>query len=153
MHTLYIMITSNSYFAAVETPWRDASDTLRKTILENLPSGFVEIIAYNMPAYVVPQAIYPPGYHCDPKQPLPFISMAVRKSGISFYHMGLYAMPETMDWFAAEFFNSTGKKPDIGKSCIRFKKPEQIPFEIIAQLVSKISVQEWINVYESTIRK
>ena len=124
---------------------------LRSTILEQLPPGFAETMSYGMIGYVVPHSIYPAGYHCDPKQPLPFMSIASQKNFISFYHMGLYASESLMAWFL-DAWNSAGlKKPDMGKSCVRFKKPELIPFELLGELAGKMSAAEWIALYEKTI--
>lgn len=126
---------------------------LRKVILENLPEGFTEEMTYGMPGYVVPHSIYPQGYHCNPKLPLPFISLASQKNFIAFYHMGLYADKKILDWFQEEYPKHMHTKADMGKSCLRFKKSEHIPFELIGQLVRKFSVQDWISCYESNLRK
>jgi hypothetical protein len=105
-----------------------------------------------MPSYVVPHEIYPSGYHCDTKLPLPFISIAAQKNFIALYQMGIYADPALLDWFISEFSKHSKSKLDMGKSCIRFKKPDQIPFELIAQLVQKITVQDWIHLYEQKLK-
>ena len=132
---------------------KDALIKIRQTIKENLPEGFEEQMAYGMPSVVVPHSIYPEGYHCKPSQALPFISFASQKNYITFSHMGLYADSELMNWFKAEFDNYIPTKPDIGKSCIRFRKPEQIPYELIAELVSKITPQQWVELYEQSFKK
>lgn len=126
---------------------------LRKTVLENLPDGFKEVIGYGMPSYVVPHEIYPAGYHCDPKLPLPFMSFASQKNFVAFYHMGIYANPELMDWFIAEYPKHCSRKLDMGKSCIRFKKVEEIPFNLLGELVKKMSVEDWINLYEANLKR
>lgn len=126
---------------------------LRKIISENIPDGFIETINYAMPAFVVPHSLYPKGYKCDPKLPLPFISYVSQKNFISIYHMGLYADKQLYDWFVAEYPKYSKTKADIGKSCIRFKKPEQIPYPLIAELVKKMSVEEWIKTFESNFIK
>ena len=126
---------------------------LRKTILKNLPKGFSESIGYGMLCYSVPHSIYPAGYHCDPKQPLPFISLASQKNFIALYHMGLYANPELLGWFQKEYARRSPSKLDMGKSCIRFKKPEHIPYELIGELVQKITVKDWIGMYEANLKK
>lgn len=126
---------------------------LRKTILKNLPKGFSESIGYGMLCYSVPHSIYPAGYHCDPKQPLPFISLASQKNFIALYHMGLYANPELLSWFQKEYARQSPSKLDMGKSCIRFKKPEHIPYELIGELVQKITVKDWIGMYEANLKK
>ena len=126
---------------------------LRKTILDNLPKGFEEGMGYGMPAYYVPHSIYPDGYHCDPKLPLPFINIASQKNFIAFYNMGIYSNPKLLEWFTTEYPNYVKTKLDMGKSCIRFKKMNQIPFELLGKLVSKVSVKDWIDTYESAIKK
>jgi uncharacterized protein YdhG (YjbR/CyaY superfamily) len=126
---------------------------LRELILENLPEGFVEEMNYGLPGYVVPHSVYPAGYHCDPKMPLPFMSFASQKNHISFYHMGVYADQNLMEWFTQEYPKHSQSKLDMGKSCIRFKKPEHIPFGLIAELVVKITPQKWIETYESQLKK
>lgn len=126
---------------------------LRKIISENIPDGFTETINYAMPSFVVPHSLYPKGYKCDPKLPLPFISYVSQKNFISIYHMGLYADKNLYDWFVAEYPKYSKTKADIGKSCIRFKKPEQIPYPLIAELVKKMSAQEWIKTFESNFIK
>jgi len=125
---------------------------LRHTILVNLPEGFQEEMSYGMIGYVVPHNIYPDGYHASPNLPLPFVSIASQKNYISLYHMGLYAIPELLDWFVKEYPKHCKSKLDMGKSCIRFKKAEEIPFNLIGQLMKKISAEDWIKVYEENIK-
>ena len=141
------------YFESLQEERKEVMKRLRKVILENLPEGFIEEMGYGMPAYVVPHSIYPSGYHCNPKLPLPFISLASQKNFIAFYHMGLYADKKTLDWFLEEYPRYTSTKLDMGKSCLRFKKPEHIPFELIGKLVQKFSVQNWIDCYESNFKR
>lgn len=126
---------------------------LRQTILENIPKGFEEQMNYGMIGYVVPKSIYPAGYHCDTKLPLPFVNIASQKNFIALYHMGLYANPEILDWFVSAYPKHCKRKLDMGKSCIRFKKAAEIPFELIATLMQKISVNDWINLYEKNIKQ
>ncbi|MEA9415850.1 MULTISPECIES: DUF1801 domain-containing protein [unclassified Flavobacterium] len=125
---------------------------LRETILNNLPKGFTEELSYGMLGYLVPHSIYPAGYHCNPKLPLPFINIASQKNFVALYHMGIYAKPELLEWFVSEYPKYSKQKLDMGKSCIRFKKMDDIPFELIAQLVQKMSVEDWINCYESEFK-
>ena len=132
---------------------RKALQQLRAIILKNLPEGFQEEMSYGMIGYVVPHSIYPKGYHCTPELPLPFMSFASQKNSINFYHMGIYAKPELYDWFVAEYPKHSKQKLDIGKSCLRIKKPENIPFELIGELVKKMSVAEWIKTYEAAFNK
>ena len=126
---------------------------LREIIKNNLPKGFDEQMNYGMLGYVVPHSIYPDGYHCDPKTPLPFINLASQKNFVALYHMGIYAKKELYDWFINEYPKHCKFKLDMGKSCIRFKKMDDIPYELIAELMSKMTVQEWIDIYESAIKK
>lgn len=122
---------------------------LRTVIKQNLPPGFEETMAYGMITYVVPHRIFPAGYHCDPKQALPFISLASQKNFIALYHMGLYASPALMEWFLDAWPKHSAKKLDMGKSCIRFKKPEDIPFGLIGELCARVSVEQWIENYQA----
>lgn len=140
-------MTIDKYISQVPENRMEGIITLRKTILKNLPAGFEECISYGMVGYVVPHSIYPSGYHCDPKLPLPFMSFANQKNFISFYHMGIYADTELLEWFKEEFAKKSRTKLDLGKSCIRFKKVEAIPFDLIGELVTKISVKNWIHKY------
>ena len=126
---------------------------LRDTILSNLPKGFKEEMSYGMIGYVVPHHIYPAGYHASPDLPLPFVNIANQKNYIALYHMAIYANPEILEWFKKEYPKHSTSKLDMGKSCIRFKKPEQIPFDLIAELMKKISVEDWIKVYEKNINR
>lgn len=145
--------TVAQYISEAPDDRKVALEKLRKVILDNLPDGFQECISYGMIGYVVPHSIYPKGYHCSPELPLPFMSFASQKNSINFYHMGLYANPALYDWFVAEYPKYSAQKLDIGKSCLRIKKPENIPFELIGELVKKITVSDWIALYESAFRK
>lgn len=141
------------YISQVPENQREAVHLLRKTIRENLPAGFSEQMSYGMIGYVVPHSLYPKGYHCDPKLPLPFLNFAAQKNFIALYHMGLYANPELLNWFTAEFPKYSTLRLDMGKSCIRFKNPDQIPFALVGELVQKMQVADWISLYESTFVK
>jgi hypothetical protein len=150
------MIQANSavdaYFNALPDERKSAMNALRNCFLHSLPEGFSEEMAYKMPSYVVPHALYPAGYHCDAKQALPFISIAAQKNFIALYHMGIYADAHLLDWFTTEYPKHSKSKLDMGKSCIRFKKPEDIPFDLLAQLLAKMTPQDWIALYEKTFR-
>ncbi len=126
---------------------------LRQTILDNIPDGFEEQMSYGMIGYVVPKSIYPKGYHCDTSLPLPFVNIASQKNFIALYHSGIYASPEIHNWFVAEYPKHCKRKLDMGKSCIRFKKPEEIPFELVAQLMQKMTIHEWIDLYENNVSR
>ena len=125
---------------------------LRQTILDHLPEGFEERMSYGMIGYVVSHERYPAGYHCDPKLPLPYINIASQKNFIALYHMGIYADPDLMQWFTTAYPLHCKSRLDMGKSCIRFKKMNEIPYELIGELVSKITVEEWIQRYETRLR-
>ena len=130
-----------------------AFNKLHETIVKSLPKGFETGISYGGLGYVVPHKLYPAGYHCKPAEPLPFASLASQKNSINFYHMGLYADPTLMEWFVAEYPKHCSQKLDMGKSCIRFNKWDQIPFELMGQLMQKISAEEWIQMYERLYKK
>ncbi|WP_396170466.1 DUF1801 domain-containing protein [Flavobacterium sp.] len=125
---------------------------LRNSVLNNLPKGFQEEMSYGMLGYVVPHDLYPSGYHCNPKLPLPFLSIASQKNFIALYHMGIYASPELMDWFTTEYPKHCKQKLDMGKSCIRFKKIDQIPFDLLGELAGKMTVEDWISCYERQLK-
>lgn len=145
--------TPDEYVNAVDEDRRGAFKKLRETILENIPEGFEEQMGYGMIGYAVPHTLYPPGYHCDPKLPLPFVGIAAQKNFIALYHMGIYALPELLDWFVTEYPKHSKRKLDMGKSCTRFKKTEEIPYELIGQLMQKMSVADWIEVYETKFKR
>lgn len=125
---------------------------LRKVIKKNMPKGFQETMNYGMIGYVVPHSKYPAGYHCNPKDPLPFMNIASQKNSINVYHMGIYANPKLLKWFTDEHAKASSKKLDMGKSCIRYKKAEDIPYKLIGELASKMTPQEWIEMYKSAFR-
>lgn len=143
----------DSYISQLPEDRKVPIEQLRKTILDNLPSGFKEEMSYGMVGYVVPHSIFPRGYHCDPKLPLPFMSFASQKNFIALYHMGIYAKKEVLDWFVSEYPKHCKTKLDMGKSCIRFKKPDQIPFDLIAELCRKMTVEEWITIYTHELER
>ena len=141
--------TPEEYIAQLPLDRKEVMSRLRKTILENLPNGFEETIDYvGILGYVVPHSLYPKGYHLDHKIPLPFLSIASQKNFIALYHMGIYADRKLKAWFVREYPKYNTTELDMGKNCIRFKKPEQIPYPLIAELSGKISVEEWIKIYE-----
>jgi len=123
---------------------------LRATLRKNLPQGFKEEMSYNMIGYIVPFSLYPDGYHCDNSLPLPFINLASQKNYIALYHMGIYSDSNLNSWFTSEYKKYTGLTADMGKSCIRFKKLEAIPYDLVAQLATKITPQQWIRIYEKS---
>jgi hypothetical protein len=145
--------TPEEYIEMIPEDRKEAIRLLRKVILENIPSGFQEVIGYGMIGYVVPHSIYPKGYHSTPKLPLPFINLASQKNFIALYHMGIYTRKELLTWFTEKYTEQTKLKLDMGKSCIRFKNIDKIPYELIGELVSKVSVSEWIYYYEKNVSR
>lgn len=125
---------------------------LHETIVKNLPKGFEAAISYGGLGYVIPHAIYPDGYHCKPSEPLPFAGLASQKGSINFYHMGIYSDPKLLDWFVSEYPKHSKQKLDMGKSCIRFKKLEEIPYDLIGELMKKMTAQQWIEKYEAAYK-
>ena len=149
----YLAHSPEDYISQVPEERQSTLKKLRKTINDNLPKGFQEGISYGMIGYVVPHSTYPDGYHCSPELPVPFMSFASQKNSINLYHNGIYSKPELHDWFVAEYPNQCKSKLDMGKSCIRFKKIEDIPYDLIADLCTKMTVEEYIDIYETILKK
>ncbi|MBT4774800.1 MAG: DUF1801 domain-containing protein [Crocinitomicaceae bacterium] len=147
------VITVDDYLENISENRKEYFLKLRSIIVQNLPFGFKEVINYGMPSYVVPHRLYQPGYHCDPKLPLPFVSIASQKNFIAIYHMGIYANPNLISWFTEEYPKHCKRKIDMGKSCIRLKHLEDIPFDLIGELMTKMSVDDWISLYDKNIKK
>jgi uncharacterized protein YdhG (YjbR/CyaY superfamily) len=145
--------TVDAYIAELPEGRQQAINALRKVIKKNIPKGFAEGIGYGMIGWSVPHKLYPDGYHCDPKQELPFFSIASQKNSINIYHMGVYADPKLLKWFVDAHAKASTKKLDMGKSCVRYKKQEDIPLDLIGELVGKITVNDWIKLYERVFRK
>ena len=149
----YNATSPEDYISQIPEDRKEPIQKIRKVIQDNLPEGFEEGILYKMLGFYVPHSVYPDGYHCNPKDPLPFINIASQKNFIALYHSGLYAKKELHDWFVAEYPKNCKYKLDMGKSCVRFKKIEDIPYDLIAELATKMTVNEWISIYESAIKK
>jgi hypothetical protein len=146
-------LTPDQYLSELPEDRSKAMEQLRKVIKKNLPKGFAEVMQYGMISYVVPHKLYPAGYHCKPTDALPFVSIASQKNFIAIYHMGIYANPTLLKWFTEAHSKASSKKLDMGKSCMRYKKPEDIPMALIGELAGKITVQEWIDTYEKAYKK
>ena len=131
----------------------EAFNKLHDIIVKNLPKGFEAAISYGGLGYVVPHTLYPAGYHCKPIEPLPFAGIASQKNSINFYHMGIYSDPKLLNWFVSEYPKHSKQKLDMGKSCVRFKKLGEIPYTLIGELMKKMSVKDWIDFYETTLKK
>ena len=136
------------YIENVDPKWAEPFQKLKKVIEDNIPEGFVCEMQYGMPSYVVPLSTYPDGYHCAKDTPLPFLSIAAKKNHIAVYHMGIYGDEELLNWFVNEYPKHVDTKLNMGKSCIRFTNPKKIPYDLIGELVSKMSVEDWVNIYE-----
>ena len=145
--------TVEEYMAELPGDRVAAMTALRKEIKKNLPKGFKETMSYGMIGYVIPHSKYPDGYHCDPSLPLPFLAIASQKNFIAVYHMGVYADPALLKWFTGAYEKAGIGKLDMGKSCIRFKNTEKIPFKLIGELSAKITPDEWIKTYEKNYKK
>lgn len=144
--------TIKDYLDQLPEERKEVMSELRVVILKNLPKGFVEVMSYGMIGYVVPHAIYPSGYHCDTKLPLPFVNIASQKNFVALYHMGIYADSKLLKWFTGAYAKQVKGKLDMGKACVRFKKIDQIPYSLIGELVSKMSVDEWIELYDKNLK-
>jgi uncharacterized protein YdhG (YjbR/CyaY superfamily) len=140
--------TVDAYIAELPVERQAVIKKLRSVIKKNLPKGFREQMSYGMIGYVVPHSLYPNGYHCSPELPLPFINIASQKNFIAIYHMGIYGSPDLLKWFNTEYAKLGKKKLDMGKSCMRFKKFDDIPYDLIGQLATKMTVEQWIAQYE-----
>ena len=149
----YEATSPEEYIAQLSEDRKVVVEKLRKIIKENLPEGFEEGINYNMLGYYIPHSIYPNGYHCDPKLPLPFMNLANQKNSVNLYHSGIYADPQLLDWFVSEYPKHSNYKLDMGKSCIRFKRMNDIPYDLIAELCKKVTVDNWIKTYEESLKK
>ena len=145
--------TPKEYINQLPDDRKEVISKIRFVIQQHLPAGFEENLSNGMINYVVPHSIYPAGYHCNPKDPLPFLSIASQKNNIALYHFGMYAVPEMYKWFKENYTFHAKGKPDMAKSCIRFKKMDDVPYELIAQLVQKLTVTDWIKVYETNLKK
>lgn len=144
--------TPEEYLESLPEERKEPMAGLRKEIKKNIPKGFKEAIAYGMISYSVPHSIYPPGYHCDPKLPLMLMSLGSQKNFIVLHHMGLYADPDLLKWFVAEYEKTDAGKLDMGKGCVRFKKAEKIPYKLIGELAAKLTPQQWVDKYESVLK-
>jgi len=145
--------TVEAYLEELPAERREAISKLRKAIKKNLPKGFKEEMSYGMIGYVVPHSLYPPGYHCTPELPLPFMNIASQKNFIAVYNMSVYADPALYKWFVDEYAKTGAGKLDMGKSCIRFKNVSKIPYGLIGELAGKVTPQQWIDLYEKNYKK
>lgn len=145
--------TITEYIESLGPERKEVIQELHQTIKSHLPKGFEPEMNYGMIGYVVPHSLYPSGYHCDPVMPLPFMNVASQKNFVVVYNMGLSADKGLLDWFEKEWPKHTSMKLDMGKSCIRMKKLDDVPYNLIGQLCTKKTVQDWIDIYESVIKR
>ena len=142
----------SKHIAGLDADRVEPVSKLRDAIVSGLPAGFEEQMT-SMPGYVVPLKTYPQGYHTAKNTALPFISFASQKNFVALYHFGMYVDTDLMNWFVGEYLKHMSTKLDMGKSCIRFKKPEQIPFELITELCAQRSTEQWIECYENARKR
>jgi hypothetical protein len=145
--------TPDEYIAGLPEDRKAVIADIRAAINKNIPAGFKEQMCYGMIGWVVPHELYPPGYHCDPTKPLMLMSLASTKGHISLHHMGLYGSGPLTEWFRRSWAKATPKKLDMGKACVRFKKPDDIPVKLIGELASKLTPQQWVEAYEKAIKR
>ena len=145
--------TPDKYVEELPDDRKEVIQRLRTILKENLPVGYEEEISYGMIGYVVPYSIYPAGYAVKPKVPLPLINLASQKNHVALYHMAVYAVPGIAEWFQTEYPKHCKTKLDMGKGCIRLKKMDDIPYDLIGELARKVDVQTWIDTYEKVVRR
>ena len=152
------LTTVKEYLAGLPEERRAALGAVRDVILKNLDSGYEEGVSYGMIGYYVPHRLYPAGYHCDPKQPLPFIVLGSQKNYMSLHMMCLYSTGDPdgpaaklLEWFQTEWAKS-GKKLDMGKACIRFKTADDLALGVIGKVVKKVPAREWIETNEKFLK-
>ncbi len=145
--------TPDEYVESLPDDRKAAISAIRKAVNDNLPEGFKECMAYGMIGWVVPHSLYPPGYHCDPKLPLGFMNLASQKNHIALYSMCLYGNSKQLEWFTAEWARHSTNKLNMGKSCIRFSKLDDVPLGLIGELASKVTPEQWIEIYEKALQR
>lgn len=145
--------TIEQYMAELPEDRKAAMEKLYKVFKKQLPKGFKDTMQYGMISFVIPHSKYPAGYHCNPKDALPFLSIASQKNFIAVYHMMVYSDAKLHKWFSDEYAKLDIGKLDMGKSCIRFKKLEKIPYELMGELAAKVTPDEWIKRYEEILKK
>ena len=143
----------DDYISQLPEDRQEPIKKLRQIINENLSKGFIEGMGYGMISYHIPHSVYPDGYHCTPELPLPFMNLASQKNFVAVYHMGMYAKKEILNWFTSEYPKHCKRKLDMGKSCVRFKRIDDIPYKLIGELAAKMTSEEWIDIYDTVIKK
>ena len=143
--------TVRAYLAGLPKDRREALQAVREVILDHLPKGYEEGMQYGMIGYYVPHSVYAAGYHCDPRQPVPFAGLASQKNHMSLYLMCIYGDQEQLEWFR-DAWDRSGQKLDMGKSCIRFRKVEDVPLKVIGQAVKRVPVRKFLAHYEANVK-
>lgn len=143
--------TPEAYLESLPPERRDALNEVRRVVLDHLPAGYIECMQYGMIGYAVPHSLFPAGYHCDPRQPLPFAGLASQKGHMSFYLMSVYGSPEEENRLR-EGFQRAGKKLDMGKCCIRFRNVSDLALETIGEAIARMSVERYVELYQRTLR-
>jgi len=143
--------TVEEYLSELPEDRRAAIRAIREAILANLPDGIEEGMQYGMIGYYVPHSVYPKGYRCDPKQPLPFAALASQKNHMAIYMMGLYGDPHQAEWFR-KAWTGAGQNLDMGKSCVRFKRIEDVPMDVVGEVVARVTTAQHIERYEAAVR-
>jgi len=143
--------TVEQYLSELTEDRRKALDAVRQVVLKNLDKDFEEGMQYGMIGYYVPHRVYPAGYHCDPKQPLPFAALASQKNYMSLYLMCVYGDTDHSKWFR-EAWAKTGRKLDMGKACVRFKKLEDLALDVIAEAIKRVPARKYIEFCEAAIK-
>ena len=149
----------DDYLAELPADRRVIVETVRKVILENLDSKYSETISYGMIGYAVPHSVFPAGYHCNPKQPLPFAGLASQKNYVALYLMGFYVgcsdtlETDDLTWFRAAWEASGKKKLDMGKACLRFKKLDDVALDVIGQAIRRMPADRYISRYLEVRKK
>lgn len=141
------------YIEKIDEPRKEAYLKLLEILKENLPEGFKFQFGYGMPGWDVPFETYPQGYHTDPSHELPFLALGIQKGHIGLYHLGIYADPKLLEWFQEEYKKQVPTKLNMGKSCIRFTNVKNIPYDLIAELAKKMSVDDYIKLYETNLNR
>lgn len=143
--------TVKEYLASLPEDRRAAIAAVREVILNHLPKGYEEGMQYGMIGYYVPHSVFPAGYHCDPKQPLPFASLAAQKNHMALYLMCIYGDAKLRRWFESACEGS-GKKLDMGQCCVRFKKLEDLPLDVVGKTIARVPVADYVARYEQTLQ-
>lgn len=142
-----------TYIQAIDPKWQDAYVRLLKLLKEKVPADFELVWQYDLPTFVVPLSVFPEGYLGRKDEGVPFISLAAQKRHLSLYHMGLMGNKALLAWFQEEYQKQMPTKLNMGKSCIRFTNPKTVPYELLGELASKMSMEDWISQYEHFAQK